>query len=158
MVQFSVKVAEYQISRGRFFYFEHPLSAKSWDLKDLIRLRETDGVDSVVVHMCSFGLGSWDKQGWGLAMKPTRILTNMPSIASSLNRRCTGDHRHVHLMSGRAKAAAAYTEAFCDSIIDGIEVYYAREQEIHLGIVEDLSDDDDTWGATMEEKHGRKLT
>lgn len=120
-IKFAVRVAEIQMNAGRYFYFEHPLSASSWNLEDLVRLRE---IESVMVHMCQFGLGSWDDLGWGLVKKATRVITNLPSLASSINRRCNQDHRHVQLISGKAKDAANYTEAFCDSIIDGILVYY----------------------------------
>ena len=55
--------------------------------------------------------------------KPTRVLSNMPSIAMALDRRCSNDHRHVHLMSGRAKAAARYSDEFCHAIVDGIQTH-----------------------------------
>ena len=123
-VKFAVRVAEVQMAGGRFFYFEHPLSATSWRVvEELVRLRETEGVESVVVHMCQFGLTASDGDGPGLAKKPTRILTNMKCLAEMINRKCQGGHRHVNLMDGKAKAAATYTEAFCDGILDGIEMY-----------------------------------
>ena len=84
---------------------------------------ERSDVEDVVLHMCAFGLKSWDEDGEGLVKKPTRVLTNLPSIATALSRKCTGDHRHVHLMSGKAKAAAQYTEDFCSAIIDGVQTY-----------------------------------
>ena len=122
-VRFSVEVAKYQILKGRFFYFEHPLTVSSWTLEDLANLRDRHDVEDVVLHMCAFGLTSEDGDGDGLVKKPTRVLTNLPSVATALSRRCTGDHRHVHLMSGRAKAAAYYSEEFCNGIIDGVKVY-----------------------------------
>ena len=73
--------------------------------------------------MCAFGLTSEDWEGEGLVKKPTRVLTNLPSLATALARICSEDHRHVHLMSGRAKAAACYSEEFCNAIIDGVKVY-----------------------------------
>ena len=109
-VRFCVEIAEEQISQGRFFYFEHPLTASSWSMPELCRLREHSEVEDIVLHMCAFGLRAEDREGVGLAKKPTRVLTNMPSIAASINRRCVGDHRHVHLVSGKAKAAAKYTD------------------------------------------------
>ena len=33
--------------------------------------------------------------------------------------RCMGGHRHVHLMSGRAKAAAIYPTELCDALVKG---------------------------------------
>ena len=104
-VRFCVDVAEFQMARGRFFYFEHPLTASSWTMPELEKLQSMSGVEDVVLHMCSFGLTATDCDGDGLVKKPTRVLTNMPSIASALDRRCSNDHRHVHLLSGKAKAA-----------------------------------------------------
>ena len=73
--------------------------------------------------MCMFGLTAVDAEGEGSAKKPTRVLTNLPSIAAAISRRCSGDHRHVHLISGKAKAAAKYTEDFCQAIVSGIACY-----------------------------------
>ena len=122
-VRCCVDVAEFQISKERFFYFEHPLTASSWSMPELDKLRSRIEVEDVVLHMCSFGLTATDGDGEGLVKKPTRILTNMPSIASGLHQRCSGDHRHVHLLSGKAKAAAKYTDQFCGAIVQGIQVH-----------------------------------
>ena len=127
-VKFSVEVAEYQRRHGRFFYFEHPLSAKSWDIPELWLLSQRYDAESVVLHMCRFGLEAEDQDGSGLVKKPTKVLTNLSSIASAIDKQCEGGHRHVHLMSGRAKAAAEYTQDFCRAIVAGIEVY-----DQHLG-------------------------
>ena len=122
-VNFCVDVAMYQIRKGRYFYFEHPLAASSWQLDSLSGLMTTEGVENVVVHMCRFNLRSRDSVGDdGLSKKPTRVLTNLPSLAESINKKCTGDHDHIHLVGGRAKAAAQYTREFCNAIIDGILV------------------------------------
>ena len=48
-VLFCVKVAEYQISKGRYFDFEHPLSASSWTLAELDALRMSSVVGDVVL-------------------------------------------------------------------------------------------------------------
>ena len=74
-----------------------------------------------------------DILGEGLAMKPTTILTNMPSIASGVNYWCTGGHKHVHLVSGKAKGAAKYTYEFCRAIVDGIATYYGRSKGVLRG-------------------------
>ena len=120
-IEFYVEVAEYQRKKNRYFYFEHPLTASSWQLPCLAGLMEKEDVINVVVHMCQFNLQARDSEGIGSAKKPTRVLTNLPSIAESIGRTCAGDHRHVHLISGKAKAAAQYTNEFCNAIIDGVE-------------------------------------
>ena len=107
-VRFAVKVAEYQRSKGRYFDVEHPQSATSWNLKELWELTERSGVESIIVHMCQFALTAEHDNGKGLVKKPTRVATHLPSLASAIDRRCEGGHRHVHLMSGKAKSAASY--------------------------------------------------
>ena len=37
-VRFAVQVAQYQRKQGRFFYFEHPLTASSWRFEELVEL------------------------------------------------------------------------------------------------------------------------
>ena len=122
-IKFSVRVARYQMRKGRLFYFEHPLSATSWNLDELWDLVHEDDVEAVIAHMCRFGLTSKDEYGEGLVRKATKIATNLPSIASAVGLQCEGGHRHVHLISGRAAAAAAYSPAFCQAIVTGIQVH-----------------------------------
>ena len=93
-VQFSNKVAEYQMRKGRFFYFEHPLTASSWSgVEESWELTQKPSVDCVVSHMCQVEFGAEDSEGIGLVTKPTKIVTSMPSIASALDRQCEGGHR-----------------------------------------------------------------
>ena len=126
MVNFCVRVAELQEAAGRFYYFEHPLGASSWGLTDLRRLREKATTYSVAVHMCQFDLRT---RNGGLAKKPTRILTNLVTIAEKVNRQCQGGHAHGHLMSGRAGPAAFYTDQFVDAILEGIALYKAWKKK-----------------------------
>ena len=59
-----------------------------------------------------------DELGEGLVCKPTGLLTNREEVLWHMERRCSGDHRHVQLVSGRAKKAGEYTEAFCRAIVE----------------------------------------
>eukprot|EP00973_Karenia_brevis_P046741 6486121-Karenia_brevis.AAC.1 len=68
---------------------------------------------------------SSDEWGKGLVYKPTGFATNSPRIAEMLNKRCTNHdskakHRHVILLSGRAKAAQVYPPALCRAICQGL--------------------------------------
>ena len=40
-------------------------------------------------------------------------------VAKALRRNCPGDHRHVHLMEGRASAAQVYPRGLCRAIVKG---------------------------------------
>ena len=58
------------------------------------------------------------------------------------------------LVDGKAKAAATYTESFCDGIIDGIQMYYdflddeansgTEEMMELMSMGEDMCDPDET--------------
>ena len=83
------------------------------------------GIEVVTCHMCYFGMSSADELGKGLVKKPTKLTTNSWYVARTLDKRCTnvcaveGDpsrHRHVQLMSGRAKACQVYPCALCQAV------------------------------------------
>ena len=105
MVNVAVHAAHLQLDGGRHFVFEHPLSASSWRLPALRRLRARAGVTETTVHMCAFGLTSRDHFGEAPVLKPTRILTSSWAIRDAVAKKCSRDHRHVQLVSGRAAAA-----------------------------------------------------
>ena len=77
-------------------------------------------VYTVEVHMCAYDLRAEDEHGEGLVMKPTRLLTNVKPIAENLTGRCCGGHRHVHLVGGRARGAAANPQKFCEAVVKGV--------------------------------------
>eukprot|EP00959_Pyramimonas_sp_CCMP1952_P310072 6488926-Pyramimonas_sp.AAC.1 len=55
-VDLCVRVARYQRRKGRYFSFEHPEGASSWDLGQIRELLAYDDVHSVVTDQCEFGL------------------------------------------------------------------------------------------------------
>ena len=71
--------------------------------------------------MCAFGMKSSDERGEGYVYKPIKLMTNYWVLANDLDRfKCRGDHRHVHLLSGRAAKAAVYLDKLCAVICEGI--------------------------------------
>ena len=82
----------------------------------MVKLRQCPVVHTVEAHMCAFGMRARDRHGEGFAMKPTRFLTNSIEKAKALNKKCPGGHRHVHLMEGRARAAAIYPKHLCRTV------------------------------------------
>ena len=122
MVELAVDMCVSQARAERKFIFEHPAWASSWDLPCLERLRDLPGVESVVFHMCRFGMVMEDKVGSGLVYKPTRVVTNSEAIARHLDRQCPRDHRHVQLEGDRTGRAAEYPEQLCDAFLDGLTV------------------------------------
>merc|ERR1712004_296309 len=74
----------------------------------------------VVGHMCQFNMMQEDNEGLGLVKKPTGFLTNAPCIARRLDKKCSGMHRHITLVNGRAKAAEVYPDKLCRQIVLGL--------------------------------------
>ena len=85
----------------------------------------TPGVILVKSPMCRFGMSAEDEFGVGLVHKMTWYITNSPAIAQMLGGHCSNldggpQHRHVHLMDGRAAQAAVYPPALVKAILNGI--------------------------------------
>ena len=118
----AVDLCCYQSRRGGLFAFEHPHSSSAWNLPVVARLASLPGVCSSVLHMCQYNLRAVDEFGEGFAMKPTRVITNSSAIGEAICRKCSGGHRHVALINGRARKAGHYTPEFCDSILEGLKL------------------------------------
>ena len=118
-LKFCCELYAEQMSGGRYFLHEHPLTAASWQVECIKNLMGSPMVLSVKAHMCAFGMTSRDKEGEGFAKKPTRFLTNSVELAKTLDKQCPGNHRHVQLMEGRAKAAAIYPQGLCKAVCRG---------------------------------------
>ena len=87
---FCAELAWHQIQEGRYFVFEHPLSASSWQTESLQLLAEADGVSRVEIDMCAFGLQVGPDE---YSKKPTAILTNCEWVRKQLEgRRCDKTH------------------------------------------------------------------
>ena len=120
-LKFACELYKIQHSAGRYFIHEHPDTANSWEEHCVQQVMNLKGVVTVKSHMCQFGMTSVNEEGDGLVKKPTRYMTNAPLIAEELERFCTGDHRHVHLLGGRAAKAAIYPPQLCEAILRGLK-------------------------------------
>ncbi len=101
-----------QIARGKFFLHEHPAGATSWTEDCILTVARAPGVRRFIGHMCPHGMTASDEEGRAPVMKPTGWLTNSMYIGEAVSQKCPNldkewweeKHRHVHLLSGRAKA------------------------------------------------------
>ena len=95
-IVFCLKVFQLQRARGAYFLFEHPESADSWNLPELVELMQLDGVMTQVADQCMYGLRTHsDVKGESLpAKKPTRFMSNSWCVLQELSARC--DKPHVH--------------------------------------------------------------
>ena len=62
-----------------------------------------------------------DEIGQAPAKKPTSLHTHSVEVDRSMGVKCKGGHRHVHLMAGRARAAAHYPANFCKALCRGLK-------------------------------------
>ena len=115
-LEFCCKINAFQIAADKYLIHEHLLTATSWATECMAKLREYPAVYTTEAQMCAYGMKSKDKHGLGYAKKPTRFLTNSVVSARALSQRCPGNHRHVHLIEGRARAAAVYLQELCRTI------------------------------------------
>ena len=56
MIDFCIKVAEYQIRHGRYFVIENPQTSRMWCTKSFQKLLKEYNVDWDTLHMCAFGM------------------------------------------------------------------------------------------------------
>ena len=119
-LEFCMYLYKIQVEQGLYFLHEHPASATSWDtdcVKNILRLPNVRRIDS---DMCAFGMTQYDSEGPGLIKKPTGFMSNSPEILKQLYRRCTGGHRHILLLNGRAQRAQVYPDELCKLILVGL--------------------------------------
>ena len=127
-MEFATMLYREQAKAGRYYLHEHPASASSWHEPSILELQQDFGGMVAIAHMCQFGMMSEDMYGEGLVKKPTKFLTNAPELLKWLERKCGGDHRHVTLIGGRAKACEVYPTVLCEAIVQGL-----RDQLLHDG-------------------------
>ena len=118
---------EIQIKSGRFFVPELPREATSWREECAMRIAAMEGVETVSVDMCAYGM----RVGTGAVQGPTRKRTNIMSNSNEVIKRIavkcpnTGPdvskhHVHVPLESGRPKRCQVYPREFSRKICAGI--------------------------------------
>ena len=84
-----------------------------------------DGVYTIGLDQCMFGLRGRDEWGEAAAMIPTWLVTNMECAEEFLKIKRGGGHRHVHLVNNRAGPAAHYSKELCEAMIRGLEFQMA---------------------------------
>ena len=90
-MRFAIKLYRLQAENGRFFIHEHPNSASSWKLPEMIELMQNLNINKVVGHMCRYGMHRKDAEGDGLVKKPTGFPSNSKFVRDQLQNKCLGD-------------------------------------------------------------------
>ena len=109
-MRLAVKLYRLQEEAGRFFLHEHPNSVSSWKLPEVMTLMSDPGITKSAAHLRRYGMTSKDGEGVGCVKKPTGFITNSIHLRDQLQRTCMGEHRHVQLVGGRAKACQIYPQ------------------------------------------------
>ena len=136
-IRFCLEMYQLQTKGNRYFIHEHPMKSAAWKMEEMVAFCAKPEVQSVRVDMCAFGLSATDKEGTGLVEKATRIMSNADAVLERIERRCSNaagtqaKHRHVHLISGKAKAAQVYPRALCQCICEGVA---AQKKMDRLGV------------------------
>ena len=97
-LRLAVAVARWQHREGRYFVFEQPATAASWEEVEVKAMVESPEVLRVVGDQCMYGL---NVDGEGPNKKPTGFATNAPEIAKKLSQRCDGRRLHAPTLSGK---------------------------------------------------------
>ena len=66
------------------------------------------------------GCGSKMTKVLCIVVSRPKFMANAKCIAKQLAQRCPGTHRHIQLISGRAKAAEVYPDKLCAAIVCGL--------------------------------------
>ena len=77
-VRFCVEIYRMKIASGRFFSHEHPNSASSWAMPEVVGLAMFAGVVTAVCDMCAYGMLAKDKYGIAPGERRTRLMRNSP--------------------------------------------------------------------------------
>ena len=85
--------------------------------------------------MCEFDMYQEDYKGIGQIRKSTGFATNAPALAKTLSRACSGNHRHIQLIGGRAKKAEIYPPKLCEAIIEGLIKQMEDDGKLEKGCV-----------------------
>eukprot|EP00435_Cladocopium_sp_Y103_P035426 s3103_g9.t1 len=119
LLNFAVLICTIQSRRGKFFLFEQPWNAVSWNERCVKRLLNEPSTHLVRTDQCMFGQKDLDNQP---IRKRTGFLTNHAQVASALRRTCKGLHTHQPCVGqskgqNRASCAARYPVALIDAVL-----------------------------------------
>ena len=88
-LRFTMSICAAQIREHRYFLFEHPDGASSWQMPEVKKIMAIDCVETINLDMCAFGMTEVGEDGVRRPVqKATRVLTNSPEVAMRLKRRC----------------------------------------------------------------------
>ena len=78
-----------QRSAGRCFLHEHPNTATSWQMPEVVAFASKPDVETAVCDMCAYGMQVRDGEGEAYARKSTRLMSNAPEVLNRLRKTCS---------------------------------------------------------------------
>ena len=147
LLRFATQIVETILSYGGTYVFEHPLTSKAWLEREVQNIIQREDTLMVRSDQCRFGLKS---VSGGLHMKPTGWLTNSEEIRRSLDKQCSHEHVHEHVIGSstggsRARLSQEYPPQLVQAIIHGYRKQLANQDlQLHFFDVEKVKKDLDT--------------
>ena len=157
MIDFCIKIAEYQSKRGRYFIIENPQTSRIWYTNSFQRLLQQYDVDWDTLRMCAFGMK--DPNGY-YYYKPTSLMFNIPRdvmqvIFKTCPNRNSGKqpHQHETVMGNvpgygqRSKLAQVYPYRFCKTLAVSLAHFlnrwqYGKSNMVVEDLLSELSDEE----------------
>ena len=118
-LDFSMRLFEWQVRRGKWALFEHPMTSAAWDEESVQRATSLEGVEVVRGDQCMYGLRV--REGEERSKKATKFMSNSKEVLKEVSMRCDGTHSHQELIGGRAKKAEEYPPELCKAVVEGIK-------------------------------------
>ena len=125
-------------------------------MTEIRKLSGMKGVHKCNLHMCAYGM-MLDNE---MVYKPTTFMTNSQCIANGLEQRCPGNHRHIQLINGRAKAAEVYPDKLCKAILMGLMEQMREDKRINHGEIGSVMAEEESsidWRQYYDNLTGEKL-
>ena len=108
-IRFCLELYEMQRSAGRCFLHEHPNTATSWQMPEMIAFAAKPDIETTVCDMCAYGMQVQDEHGEAYARKNTKLMSNAPEVLKRLGKRCP--NRPVPVAAEAMRAATRFGPA-----------------------------------------------
>ena len=132
LLDFAMHIAQHQVTHpGRFFAFEHPVRATSWQRRSVKALLEAPQVQAVTFDQCRVNLRSPSGKP---IQKRTTLMTNSSAIVqlfSPLQCQCKEPHQKIEGQDQGIKLSTwcqVYTAEFVDVIQKAVRLEWEEAQ------------------------------
>jgi hypothetical protein len=130
LLDFAMDVAKAQARGDRYYVFEHPDRASSWERSSVVMAQQETRASVARFDQCRFGLRS--PAGTQPMKKTTCFMSNMPAIINAFNgKRCSCKERHLAIQGSEAghrvsTFAQRYPEPLVQAILDALQAHLAN--------------------------------